>query len=132
MATSRKEIGNRLRQVRGELTQQEFADKLGLSRSYLSDVERGRSHPSIAFLQSLAVNFDVSLHWLLTGEDVGINKNHSFVREDADMGRFLHILDKVKELYTEIDSEKQAWLRVELARLTRELQERNVANPIIE
>ena len=48
------------REIRG-LTQEEMADRIGLHRTYISQLECGKRNPSIATLLQLAVCFDVSL-----------------------------------------------------------------------
>ena len=129
MSTSREEIGARLRELRGDLTQQEFADKLKLSRSYISDVERGRSYPSIPFLVAIAVNCGTSLDWLLTGEeDPDQHKNYPMLKEERNEAQFLQLLEKLRRMHMAADGERRAWLRVELARLTQELQTMSSAN----
>lgn len=63
-------LGQRIKDVRLKqgLTQAEFAARLGVSRSYLSEAERGKSKPSVEMLVGIAGQFgDVSLRWLLTG-----------------------------------------------------------------
>lgn len=47
-----------LRQASG-LSQEAFADKCGLVRSYVSRVERGRANPSIDAIEILATALDV-------------------------------------------------------------------------
>ena len=48
----------RLRQERG-LTLEALADEAGMNVTYLSDIERGRSNPTIGKLGDLAVVFGV-------------------------------------------------------------------------
>lgn len=47
---------------------QQLEDRLSVSRSYLGDVEAGRSEPSGALLTALTSTTDVSADWLLTGK----------------------------------------------------------------
>jgi len=61
--------GRRLRELRGfELTQEEFANELGVSQSQLSKFERGVVAPPAEVLFFVKKRFGVSLDWLLTGE----------------------------------------------------------------
>src|SRR4029450_11887642 len=48
------------REIRG-LTQEEMAERIGLHRTYISQLECGKRNPSIATLLHLAACFDVSL-----------------------------------------------------------------------
>nr|WP_216683068.1 helix-turn-helix transcriptional regulator [Enterococcus innesii] len=65
-----------LKQKRKEfdLTQEELAEKLQVSRSAISNWEIGRNYPDIQTLISLAKTFDVSLDYLLN-EDLEIAKS---------------------------------------------------------
>jgi transcriptional regulator with XRE-family HTH domain len=49
------------------MSQQAFADSLGVSRSYLGDIEVGRCDPSFNFLQSLSDVYNVNINWILKG-----------------------------------------------------------------
>lgn len=46
------------------LSQNEFAQRLGLSRSYIAGVESGFANVSALFLKCVAFMFDVSEEWL--------------------------------------------------------------------
>ena len=61
-------IGRRIRQVRGfDLTQTEFASRIGVAQSYLSALERGQKEPGAAVLLAIKHEFGKSVDWLLTG-----------------------------------------------------------------
>lgn len=65
-----KGLGRRLRQLRGfELTQEEFAESLGISQSQLSKYERGVAAPPADILMRIKSQCRVSIDWLLTGDD---------------------------------------------------------------
>ena len=63
----RKKFGKRLRQLREERgwSQEEFADRAGLHRTYVSAVERGVRNPTLSVLERLARALGVSLNHLL-------------------------------------------------------------------
>jgi len=63
-------LGERVRQLRLQhrLSQQEFAQSLGISQGFLSDIERDRKIPGGDTLLSLKRSFDISIDWLLAGE----------------------------------------------------------------
>ncbi len=66
------DLGERIKEVRLErgLNQAEFAAQLGVSRSYLSEAERGKGKPSVEMLVGIATEYpEVSLRWLLTGSE---------------------------------------------------------------
>jgi transcriptional regulator with XRE-family HTH domain len=63
-------VGRRLRQVRGfDLTQEAFAEQLGISQSQLSKYERGLMLPPAEVLLRVKQEFKVSVDWLLTGAE---------------------------------------------------------------
>ena len=59
----RVRFGQRLRKLRLErsLTQVEFAEKLGIDRSYLTDIERGNRNVSLINIDILAKGLGLSL-----------------------------------------------------------------------
>lgn len=61
-------VGDRLRQIRGMKTLQEFAEKLEVGGSNISNVENGRSKLSTDLAMRIAKVYEVSLDWLLMGE----------------------------------------------------------------
>lgn len=64
-------LAERLRELRGQQNWRlkDLADKSGLSVPYLSDLERGRTNPSLDTLQTLANSYDVSVNDLLAPVD---------------------------------------------------------------
>jgi len=65
-----KALGRRLRQLRGfDITQEEFAERLGVSQSQLSKYERGVAAPPADILLRIKERCQVSIDWLLTGEE---------------------------------------------------------------
>jgi transcriptional regulator with XRE-family HTH domain len=65
-------VGRRLRELRGfDMTQQEFADRLGISQTYVSDMEHGKVEIGGEILLRIAHEFRKSIEWLLTGEERG-------------------------------------------------------------
>lgn len=74
-------FGTRISNLRKnlKLTQQELADKLGISRAALSHYEKDRRDPDSDTLIKLSDFFDVSTDYLLKGEDF-----HSQAKEILD------------------------------------------------
>ncbi|MBZ6527806.1 helix-turn-helix transcriptional regulator [Aerococcaceae bacterium DSM 111021] len=64
-------IGENIKKIRLEQnkTQAEFAKQVGLSRSYLGDLENNRKSPSVETIEKLAKNIGVSMRYLFEGED---------------------------------------------------------------
>jgi transcriptional regulator with XRE-family HTH domain len=64
-----KAVGRRIRELRGfDVTQDEFAKRIGISQSYLSTVEHGHVEAGAEVLLAISREFEKSLEWLLTGE----------------------------------------------------------------
>jgi transcriptional regulator with XRE-family HTH domain len=61
-------FGRRLRMLRKEKgwTQVQMADALGIDRSYISDMERGKKNVCLPTLEVFALGFEVSLSKLLS------------------------------------------------------------------
>jgi DNA-binding XRE family transcriptional regulator len=62
-----KGLGMRIRKVRAEQRQQEFADLIGVSQGQLSKMERGIVTPSAETLLQLSEISGRSVDWLLKG-----------------------------------------------------------------
>jgi len=67
-ADIRARFGARLRSLRTRrgMTQVELADYLGLRRTYISDLERGKRNVSLATLEIIAQGFGLSVSKLLS------------------------------------------------------------------
>jgi len=64
-----KAVGRRIRELRGfDLTQAEFARRIGVSQGYLSYVERGAKEIGAETLLRISLEFQRSIEWLLTGK----------------------------------------------------------------
>jgi DNA-binding XRE family transcriptional regulator len=63
-----KAVGRRIRELRGfDMTQEDFANRIGVSQSYLSTVEHGQGEIGAEVLLAISREFGKSLEWLLTG-----------------------------------------------------------------
>ena len=64
-----EKIGNRIRELRKEtgLSQEKFAAKIGMDRTYFASVELGKRNISIVNLEKIAVGLDVSLYDIFKG-----------------------------------------------------------------
>ena len=61
---------DRIKKIRKELdlTQQKFADKLGVQRNTIAMYEMGRTLPSDAIMRSICREFNINEDWLRTGQ----------------------------------------------------------------
>ncbi len=71
MATLRKRFGQRLREIRAtqRMTQEEFAELVGMSVDFLSLIERGRNAPSFETLDRIAKKLKLPVADLFTFSD---------------------------------------------------------------
>lgn len=62
----------RIKQIRKtlSLTQDEFAEKLGLARNSIASYESGRRVPNDAIIKLICKEFNVDYYWLTEGADV--------------------------------------------------------------
>lgn len=60
----------RIRKLRRslDLTQQEFADRIGMKRNTVANYETGRNDPSASVISLICREFNVNEEWLRTGE----------------------------------------------------------------
>lgn len=61
-------IGDRLKKLRmgKKLTQRKLADNVNFSHSYIGDIEKNRTVPSIETLQKLAFYFEVDIAYFVS------------------------------------------------------------------
>jgi transcriptional regulator with XRE-family HTH domain len=65
-----KLVGRRIRELRGfDLTQAEFARRIGVSQNYLSTMEHGKVQIGAEILLRISQEFRKSIEWLLTGKE---------------------------------------------------------------
>lgn len=65
----KKIIGERVRLLRGDISQGEIARRVGVAQSYLSEIEQGRKSPSLEMLLYFAKIFDTSVAFMLGEND---------------------------------------------------------------
>ena len=77
-------IGNAIKDLRKQkgLKQIDFADKCGLSQSYLSSIEKGRKEPTLSILKQIAnalsIPMPVLVFFSLDQEDIAESKRDAF------------------------------------------------------
>lgn len=69
-------MNERIRKLRRtlDLTQQEFAEKLGIKRNTIANYESGRNEPIDAVVSLICREFNVDEEWLRTGNGEMFNK----------------------------------------------------------
>ncbi len=62
-------LGLRIKQIRKthSLTQQQFAEKISVSRSFISKVESGKENLSDSLIKLISATFDINYNWIKFG-----------------------------------------------------------------
>lgn len=80
------EIGDRIKQIRGNRSRAEFAEELGIHPQTLYMYEKGKRVVDIFFVQQLCVKFNVSVEWLIFGEGkLQSIREHSYPELEAQL-----------------------------------------------
>lgn len=88
-----REVGQRLRELRKKMgySQNDFANIMGISRSFLSEVESGKSGITTDPLTKLMIGLNININWLLTGD------GEIFIEEDASNSEELKAEDEIEK-----------------------------------
>ena len=62
-----KAVGARLKELRLNTTQVEWARMANVDQGYVSQTETGKTKPSLKYLASVSATSGCSIHWILTG-----------------------------------------------------------------
>lgn len=112
-----KLIGGRLKSVRRhfDFTLDEISKHTGLSKSGISEIEKGVKKPSSVYMFSLAEKFNININWVLTGRgrmflpdisfylDYGIDNEHvldmlqAILKSRLVRYDFLKYFDRIKK-----------------------------------
>jgi transcriptional regulator with XRE-family HTH domain len=77
-------LGDRLKKLRGNRTQDDISKKIGVSRARYSHYENGRSEPDTETLQKLADFFEVSVDYLLGRTDQLFNVSEDGLESEIE------------------------------------------------
>ena len=95
------QIGKRLKEVRGKLTQAAFGEQFGYGYGYVKNCEHGKK-PSLEYLHEVAKKYNLSMDWLLYGKDPICSIENQQTQKveaifDPDLKRMLDILKELME-----------------------------------
>ena len=62
-------IGEKIKKHRGKFSQEELAEKVGLSRASIANIETGRQHPAIDTIWNIASALKIDPHLLIPSVD---------------------------------------------------------------
>ncbi len=100
------EIGERVKALRGKMTQAEFGKFFKKSQDAICAYEKGIVFPPIDVILKMAETFGVSVEWILTGEtgkktkegrEKGFTFKNRFVKEGEPEWKILEVLSTVPE-----------------------------------
>jgi len=87
----------RLMRVFHDLSQKDLAEKLDISKSYLSEIESGKKQPTLTLLERYSQVFDVPMSSILFfSESIGEKEIHKKLRETIS-SKVLKILELIAE-----------------------------------
>lgn len=63
-----KSFGNKIKDLRIQkgYSQEELANRAGIDRTYISDIEKGERNVSLKIIEKLAISFEMEIHELFT------------------------------------------------------------------
>ena len=94
-------VKDRLRELRGGLTQAAFAEKFGVVAVTISQIEKGKQNPSWDLALRICEEYDCSMDWLQGRSDA--KKIRSvIVSDDGFKDRFYEQLEKNNDLKDKI------------------------------
>ena len=109
---------NRLKLLREDqnMTQQKFADKLGIKRTTIGNYEVGRNEPVDSVISLICDRFGVNEQWLRTG----VGKMYLETKKDDDIDRLIN------EMLNDETAERKKRLVTSILRLSPEQIEKGV------
>lgn len=120
-----------------DITQQEFANKIGIKRNSYANYETGRNTPIDAIILSICREFNVNEEWLRTGEgemfiqlpeEDEVAAYVSDLLEDDGENPLYLIIKEIMHTYNEVSPKSQEILRDFSKRLLDNLTQKRKAN----
>lgn len=108
-------LGSRIKHLREEmkLTQQDLGDIVELHGTNIGRIENGKVFPSSDVLLKMAIYFDVSCDWLMTGD----NAKTQILANDLEN----ELLNNFRTLYPDDKEEIMAIIRLKKNKVKRDL-----------
>lgn len=91
-------VGARIKALRKQkkYTLKDMSSKTGISVSFLSDIENGRSNPSLDRLTDIAKTLDINVSYLL-GENILPLKSENTIEKSNNRNLYKELVVKIKE-----------------------------------
>lgn len=132
-----KELGNKIKQIRGKESRAEFAKKHNIHPNTLQRWENGERQPDLEFLKKLVIEYDLSPEWLFLGEgEIKTPPPYSGSPRTVGAAYYADLIDNFNELRKENSTlwgkiekltKENGELRVEIERLKNRISEEGVA-----
>jgi transcriptional regulator with XRE-family HTH domain len=87
-------IGVRLKKLRGKRSQEDIAEKIGISRARLSHYETGRSEPDSETLKKIADFYNVSTDFILYGNKEKSTSQDFTEKDERDIAKRMEEIKK--------------------------------------
>ncbi|MCS7317326.1 MAG: helix-turn-helix domain-containing protein [Candidatus Dojkabacteria bacterium] len=119
-------LGNRIKLVRKQynLTQEEFSQRIGISRNRLSEIEKGEN-PNDSVLIAISNVFNINLNWLKTGFGEMYDKENIDKLLNTFDNYTVAVLKMMQEMSEEEKKDFCEWVKKEkqFFEMKRELEE---------
>ena len=102
MQINKENLGNKIKFMRKNklnITQSELAEKIGISKRFMRDIENGRTYPSFETLSKLSMAFGVSMSDFFTEDELKIKK--TIHNEENEIEKVTLINKLIKNLIEE-------------------------------
>lgn len=113
-------IEERLKELRGEMSQATFSKKIGIKQTTYSKYERGISQPTWKALSSICITLGVNPRWIMYGEEPKFD-NAIDMQNDIDiaLGKLRSVLNNEEHIKS-IDELNSAFVRYKISMLSLE------------
>lgn len=123
---------DRIRKIRkdADLTQEKFAERLGIKRNTVATYETGKSEPMDNIIFSICREFNVNREWLLTGNgdmyDVPEDEVAAVVSDLLEESNpFYDIIISIMKSYKKLDDKSQMALNALIQELLDNMKKRD-------
>lgn len=103
-------IGERVKELRkaSKLTLEKFGERLGVTKTAISNIERGNRGLTDQMLVSICREFDVNEQWLLNGDgEMYTEQADSLIKQVAEKYRLDDFQTKLLDMYLHLTAEQK-------------------------
>ena len=90
-------MNNRIKSIRTtmNMSQQQFAERIGITRSAVANIESGKKSPSELAINAICYVFNVNKKWLYTGEGKMFNNTPNIKETEAFRKKLLSFISNL-------------------------------------